>query len=63
MSSALLRGRTLDPRAVKDAKVWRARRLKYLLGKHRLELTNKECAEARRLTGRRDFWEYAEAKS
>ena len=56
--TALSRGRTLDPKAVKMAKEWQAKRIKYLLGKHRLELTRKERNEARRITGRRDFWNY-----
>ena len=60
MSNALMRGRTLEPQAVKDAKDWRTQRLKYLLGKYRLELTRKERNEARRLTGRWDFWNYRE---
>lgn len=58
MGNALERGRTLDPKAVKRAGAWRVLRLKYLLGKHRLELTRKERSEARRLTGMRDFWNY-----
>ncbi len=57
MSSALMRGRTLDRRAVRLARDWRDTRLEYLLGKHRLELTFKERDEARRLTGRWNFWE------
>ena len=59
MGSALERGRTLVPEAVECAKHWRTQRLKYLLGKSRLELTPKERREARRLTGRWDFWNYA----
>ncbi len=60
MGNALVRGRTLNPDAVKVARDWRVQRLKYLLGKHRLELTYKERNEARKLTGRRDFWNYKE---
>lgn len=58
MSNALMRGRTLDPKAVKLAQDWRSKRIKYLLSKHRLELTRKERNEARSLTGRLDFWNY-----
>ena len=59
MSSALRRGRTLDPQAVKRAKKYQQWRLKYLLVvvPHRIMLTLKERSEARRLTGRWDFWE------
>ena len=60
MSSALMRGRTLNPHAVTFARGWRKQRLEYLLGRYRLELTRKERNEARRLTGRWDFWDYKE---
>ena len=56
MSSALMRGRTLRRKAVSDALKWRKERLEYLLGQDRLFLTPKERNEARRLTGRWDFW-------
>jgi hypothetical protein len=58
MSSALLRGRTLDPKAVRQANDWKVKRLKYLLSKPRLELTYKERNELRKLTRRWDFWNY-----
>lgn len=57
MTSALNRGRTLARRAVAAAKKWREQRIKYLLSQDRLSLTFKERSEARRLTGRWDFWE------
>lgn len=56
MSNALMRGRKLDEKSVDKAKKWRNQRIEYLLSKHRLELTRKERNEARRLTGRFDFW-------
>lgn len=56
MTDALRRGRTLDPKAVSRAEYWRQERIKYLLSKDRLSLTRKERNEARRLTGRWDFW-------
>lgn len=56
MSSALTRGRTLNLRAVAEARKWRIQRISYLLSKNRLALTPKERGEARRLTGRWDFW-------
>ena len=58
MSSAIMRGRTLKPGAVRRAKIWRKQRIEELLGQHRLSLTHKERGEARRLTGRLDFWNY-----
>ena len=58
MSNALSRGRTLNSQAVEVAREWRKHRIKYLLSQHRLSLTPKERSEARRLTGRWDFWEY-----
>lgn len=58
MSSALRRGRTLDPRAVKRAGEKKKARIRQLLNKGRLSLTRKERSEARRLTGRWDFWSY-----
>ena len=60
MSSALRRGRTLNPEAAEEAKKSMAERRKQLLGKHRLKLSRKERGEARRLTGRWDFWNYKE---
>ena len=54
--NALMRGRTLDKNDVARAKNWRENRLKELLSVHRLELSRKERGEARRLTGRWDFW-------
>lgn len=56
MTDALRRGRTLDPKAVSHAKIWREQRIKHLLSKDRLSLTRKERNEARRLMGRWDFW-------
>jgi len=51
MSSALRRGRTLNPYAVRRAKKHQQQRLKYLLGdgsvEHRITLTFAERAEAR----------------
>jgi hypothetical protein len=57
MSSAFRRGHTLDPRAVKRAVQHRKERLKYLLNQPLLALTPRERAEARKLTGRYDFWD------
>ena len=57
MSPILASSRTLDRRAVAAAKKWREQRIKYLLSQDRLSLTFKERGEARRLTGRWDFWE------
>ena len=58
MSSALERGRTLDANAVEMAREWRGQRLEYIRGKAKRGsyFSKKECAEARRLTGRIDFW-------
>ena len=56
MSSALRRGRTLDPNAVNRALEVQAARRKELLSRDRLSLTAKERGEARRITGRWDFW-------
>lgn len=59
MSSALKRGRTLDPKSVAEANKWRWQRIKHLLSIASIDrtcLTNKERNEARRLTGRWDFW-------
>jgi len=58
MGSALRRGRTLIPEAVASAKRWRQSRIKELLSRHRLTLRPCERNEARRLTGRWDFWNY-----
>lgn len=58
MTSALKRGRTLDPNAVKQAQGHREQRLKYLLNTPVRKLTPKERREARRLTGRWDFWNH-----
>jgi hypothetical protein len=59
MSTSLKRGRKLNPKAVADAKMWREQRIKYLLSQDRISLTPKERSEARRLTGRWDFWNYS----
>ena len=59
MSSALVRGRTLDLFAVNQAQNWRVKRIEELLSRNRLELSRKERNEARKLTGRWDFWNYS----
>lgn len=58
MGSALMRGRTLEPKAVKEAKQWQTKRIRQLLNKDRTALSPKERGEARRLTKRWDFWNY-----
>ena len=56
MSMALVRGRTLEPKAVAMAKRQAEQRREYLLSQDRLSLTSKERGEARQITGRWDFW-------
>lgn len=56
MSTALKRGRTLDKGAVAEARRWRRQRLNALLRRDRTTLSAKERSEARRLSGRWDFW-------
>lgn len=58
MTSALMRGHTLVQNAVKKAQVWREKRIKHILNRPRYLLSPKERSEARRLTGRWDFWNY-----
>ena len=58
MSSAMMRGRTLKRGAVIRAKIGQKLQLNELLSHHRTALTSKERGEARRLTGRWDFWNY-----
>ncbi len=53
---SIIRGKTLDPNAVNRALEVQAARRKELLSRNRLSLTAKERGEARRITGRWDFW-------
>ena len=57
-ANVISKGRTLDLKAVAMAREWRKSRIKGLLGKPRLSLSRKEMSEARKLTGRLDFWNY-----
>jgi hypothetical protein len=62
MSSALRRGRTLNPRAVAYAVRQRDIRRDELLARDRTSLTARERSEVRKLTGRWDFWNYSRSK-
>jgi hypothetical protein len=56
---SIMRGKTLEPDAVSRALSVQAERRKELLSRNRISLTAKERGEARRITGRWDFWEAA----
>jgi hypothetical protein len=62
MSSALRRGRTLNPRAVAYAVRQHEIRRDELLARDRATLTARERSEVRKLTGRWDFWNYVAPK-
>lgn len=51
MTSALRRGKTLDPEAVKKAKEWRKARIEELESRDILSLSRKERHELRRIRG------------
>jgi hypothetical protein len=62
MSSALRRGKTLNPRAVAYAVRQHEIRRDELLARDRITLTACERAEAQKLTGRYDFWNWTATK-
>jgi ribosomal protein S6E (S10) len=55
-AAAIVKGKTLEPWAVAMAQSHCAKRRAELLSRNRVTLTPKERGEARRLTGRWDFW-------